>query len=121
VIWSLLAAAVLLLHAAFIAFVVLGGLLVLRWPRLVWLHLPCAIWGSLIEFTGWLCPLTPLENALRARGGGSGYSGGFVQHYVTALLYPAGLTRTTQWLLGALVVAVNALVYARLLRRHAGA
>ena len=114
-IWGRLAAAVLLLHAAFVAFVMLGGLLVLRWPRLAWLHLPCAAWGALIELAGWICPLTPLEIALRARGGAAGYAGGFVEHYVTAVIYPAGMTRTTQVLFGVLVLAVNALVYARLL------
>jgi hypothetical protein len=112
-----LADAVLVVHLAFVLFVVLGGLLVLRWPRLAWLHLPAALWGVLVELAGYVCPLTPLEVALRQRGGESGYAGGFIEHYVTAALYPAGLTRATQILLGCLVLGINALVYARLMRR----
>ena len=106
-----LADAVALLHAAFVAFVVLGGLLVLRWRRVAWLHVPAAIWGVLIEYSGWICPLTPLENALRERAGQAGYSGGFVEHYILRVLYPAGLTREMQWVLGALVLIINGLVY----------
>jgi hypothetical protein len=90
---------------------VLGGLLVLRWPRLAWLHVPAAIWGVLIEYSGWVCPLTPLENWLRARGGESGYAGGFVEHYILRTLYPAGLTRGTQVVLGTLVLVINLVAY----------
>lgn len=106
------------LHALFVAFVVLGGLLVLRWPRLAWLHLPAAAWGVVVEYAGWLCPLTPLEQGLRLRAGEAGYGGGFVEHYLLPLLYPSALTRPTQWLLGSLVLAVNAAVYVRLFRRR---
>lgn len=114
-----LADAVLVLHLAFILFVVLGGLLVL-WRRwLLWLHLPAVAWGILIEFTGWICPLTPLENWLRRLGGGRGYSGGFIDHYLGSLIYPEGLTRELQWLLGAFVIAVNAAVYLRVWRGRA--
>ena len=88
--YRLLADAVLIIHLGFIAFVVLGGLLVLRWPRLAWLHLPTVAWGAWIEFTGSICPLTPLEIGLRARGGETAYRGGFIEHYVTALIYPEG-------------------------------
>ncbi|HEU0223930.1 MAG TPA: DUF2784 domain-containing protein [Steroidobacteraceae bacterium] len=116
--WRVLADAVLLLHLAFVVFVVLGGLLVLRWPRLAWLHLPAAAWGALIEFAGWYCPLTPLEKQLRALGGEAGYEGGFISHYLLPMLYPHGLTRGAQVVLGLLVVAVNAAVYARLLLRR---
>ena len=116
-----LADAVALLHAAFVAFVVLGGLLVLRWRRVAWLHVPAAIWGVLIEYSGWICPLTPLENALRERAGQAGYSGGFVEHYGSHVLYPAGLTREMQWVLGALVVIVNGLVYGSSWFRRRGA
>ncbi len=117
--YRLLADAVLVLHLAFILFVVLGGLLVLRAPRLAWLHLPTVAWAALIEFFGWICPLTPLENRLRELGGEQGYAGGFIAHYLTALIYPAGLTRNLQHLLGALVVAINLAVYLRLwLRRR---
>jgi hypothetical protein len=101
----------------FVLFVVLGGLLVLRWPRLAWLHLPAAVWGALIEFAGWICPLTPLENRLRRAGGTAGYAGGFVEHYLLPVLYPVGLTRGVQYVLGAGVVLVNAAVYWWVFRR----
>lgn len=117
---AILADLVVLLHLAFILFVMLGGLLVLRRRRLMWLHLPVVVWGAAIEFVGWVCPLTPLENHLRAAAGEAGYSGGFVAHYLIPLIYPEGLTRELQWLLGALVLLVNALVYWRVLRRQAG-
>lgn len=103
--------AVSVVHLAFVLFVVLGGLLVLKWPRLAWLHVPTAVWGVLIEYTGWICPLTPLENSLRARGGEAGYSGGFIEHYVQPVLYPAGLTRGTQIVLGSLALLVNLTAY----------
>jgi Protein of Unknown function (DUF2784) len=116
--WRLLADAVLVLHLAFILFVVLGGFLVLRWPRLAWLHLPAAAWGAAIEWFGFVCPLTPLENRLRVLGGEQGYSGGFIEHYLTSAIYPAGLTRGMQLALGAVVIAVNVAIYAWLLRRR---
>jgi hypothetical protein len=115
--FRLAADAVLVLHLLFVLFVVLGGLAVLRWPRLAWLHVPAALWGVLIEFGGWICPLTPLENSLRERGGEVGYSGGFIDHYVTSLIYPDGLTRSMQVAVGALVLALNAYVYWRLWRQ----
>jgi hypothetical protein len=104
-------------HVGFVLFVVLGGLLVLRWPRVAWVHLPAAVWGALIEFAGWICPLTPLENRLRRASGTVEYAGGFVEHYLLPLLYPAGLTRGVQYVLGACVVVVNAAVYWWVLRR----
>lgn len=117
--FRLLADVVALTHAAFVVFVVLGGLLVLRWHRLAWLHVPAAIWGVLIEYRGWICPLTPLENMLRERAGLSGYAGGFVEHYVLRALYPSGLARDMQWVLGTLVLLINAVAYGSLwLRRH---
>ncbi len=112
-----LADGVVLVHAAFVAFVVLGGFLAWRWRPLVWAHVPCALWGMLIEYRGWICPLTPLENALRRRAGLEGYAGGFVEHYVIPVVYPAGLTRPTQALLGTLVLVVNLAAYGVLLRR----
>ena len=108
---------VLVVHLAFVLFVVLGGLLVLRRPRLAWVHLPVALYGAAIEFIGFTCPLTPLEVWLRRRGGEAGYAGGFVEHYVTAALYPEGLTRTVQLALGAGVLVLNAIVYGVWLRR----
>jgi len=110
-IYRAFADAVSVVHLAFVLFVVLGGLLVLKWPRLAWLHVPTAVWGVLIEYTGWICPLTPLENSLRARGGEAGYSGGFIEHYVQPVLYPAGLTRGTQIVLGSLALLVNLTAY----------
>lgn len=109
---------VVVVHAAFVVFVVLGGLLVLRRPRLAWLHVPAAIWGALIEFAGWGCPLTPLENALRARGGEAGYSGGFIEHYLLPVLYPGGLTRNVQIVLGSVALLVNITVYALVIARR---
>lgn len=113
-----LADAVVVTHVGFVLFVLLGGLLVLRWPRLGWVHLPAAAWGVWIEASGWVCPLTPLENWLRRRGGGDGYTSGFVEHYVVPLLYPAALTRELQWVLAAVVVLVNMAVYALVLYRR---
>ena len=116
--YGLLADVVLLVHAGFVVFVVLGGLPVLRWPRLAWLHLPAVAWGAGIEFAGAICPLTPLEIHLRSLAGQQGYAGGFVEHYVFALLYPEGLTRNVQLALGLLVLVINAFVYAIAWRRH---
>jgi Protein of Unknown function (DUF2784) len=106
---------VLVLHLAFVVFVALGGLLVLRWRWLAWLHVPAALWGTAIACTGFVCPLTPLENRLRQLGGEAGYHGGFIEHYASALLYPAGLTRGAQLALGTLAVALNVAVYWRVL------
>lgn len=119
-IYLALADAVLFLHLAFILFVVLGGLLLLWRRRLIWLHLPVVIWGALIEFAGWICPLTPLESWLREQGGDRGFSGGFINHYLGTLIYPEGLTRELQWLLGALVLAINAAIYFRVWRSRPG-
>ena len=116
-----LADLVVAIHLAFVVFVVLGALLVLRWPRLAWVHVPAAIWGVLIEYAGWICPLTPLENWLRRAGGQASYQGGFVEHYVIPVLYPLGLTRATQWVLGTIVLVVNVGVYGALvIRRRRG-
>jgi hypothetical protein len=115
----LAADAVALVHFAFVLFVVFGGLLAWRWPRLAWLHLPAAAWGASIELAGWMCPLTPLENQLRQAAGAAGYPGGFIDHYLWPLLYPAGLTRETQWALGAGVLLLNGVVYGVLLVRRA--
>ena len=116
-IYRALADLVLVVHLTFVLFVVLGGLLVLRWPRAAWLHIPAAIWGVLIEYTGWICPLTPLENSFRTRGGEMGYSGGFIEHYIQPVLYPAGLTRGTQIVLGSFVLLLNLGAYGILLTK----
>jgi hypothetical protein len=107
----ILADLVVLVHFGFVLFVVAGGLLVLRWPRLALVHLPAAAWGAWIEFSGGVCPLTPLEKSLRARGGETPYAGDFVEHYVLPVLYPEALTRELQWVLGGVVVAVNVAIY----------
>ena len=116
--YRLLADAVVVFHLAFIVFVVAGGALVLAWPRIAWAHLPTVAWATYVEFTASICPLTPLENALRRRAGNAGYDGGFVEHYLIPVIYPAGLTPRTQLLLGAIVVAINIAVYAIAWRRR---
>jgi hypothetical protein len=100
------------IHFAFVLFVVLGGLLAIRWPRLIWLHVPAVLWGVLIEFSGWICPLTPLENYLRRQQGEAGYQGDFIARYILPVLYPDGLTRRDQLFLGSLALGVNVAVYA---------
>jgi hypothetical protein len=115
--YRLLADLVLILHAGFVVFVMFGALLALRWPRLAWVHVPVALWGAGIEFLGGICPLTPLENHWRRLAGELGYPGGFIEHYVVSALYPDGLTRRVQLVLGALVLAVNMAIYAWVLWR----
>jgi hypothetical protein len=114
-VYRLLADAVLVGHLGFILFVVLGAALVVRWRPALWLHLPAAAWAALIQFAGWVCPLTPLENHLRARGGQAGYDGGFIEHYLLAVIYPDGLTRGVQLGLGVGVVLLSVAVYGWLL------
>lgn len=113
----LFADVVVLIHVGFVCFVVLGGLLALKWPGAIWLHLPAVVWGALIEFANWPCPLTPLENWLRRRAGSAGYETGFIEHYLVPLLYPPGLTRGLQIGLGIGVLAVNIAVYTWVGRR----
>ena len=108
---------VLIVHLAFILFVALGGLLVLRRPRLMWLHLPAVLWGALSEFLDVFCPLTPLETTLRELGGGSGYEGNFIGHYITAVIYPSGLTREIQIALGFGALLLNMAIYGHWLLR----
>ena len=114
----MLADLVVLIHFAFVLFVVLGGLLVLRWPKLAYVHLPVALYGALIELVGWICPLTPLEKRLRESAGLQGYQGGFVEHYILPVLYPAGLTRSVQLVLGLIVVGMNLAIYTVVARRY---
>ncbi|MCP4753646.1 MAG: DUF2784 domain-containing protein [Proteobacteria bacterium] len=120
-----LADGVVILHFTFVVFVVLGGVLSFWRHRILWVHLPAAVWGITIEFTGWICPLTPLENQLRIQAGETGYSGGFIEHYVLPVLYPDellrivypdGFTRSVQFLLGIVIVLFNAIVYWRVFR-----
>ena len=116
-IYKLLADLVFLVHLAFALFVVLGGIVVWLKPRVAWLHLPAVAWGALIEFAGWICPLTPWEQALRLRAGEKGYTGGFVEHYLLPILYPEGLTRDIQIGLGLLVLLINGIAYLLILGR----
>ena len=113
-IYQLLATTVALTHVAFVLFVILGGLLVPRWPRIVWVHVPAAMWGVILEVVDLGCPLTPVENWLRAKAGDAGYAGGFIDHYLLPVLYPAPLTRTVQLALGGFVLVVNVLIYWKL-------
>ncbi len=111
--YRLLADIVVVIHLGFVLFAVLGAILLFRWPGVIWVHLPAAAWAAGIEFFGWICPLTPLEIRLRRLGGEAGYVGGFVEHYIWPMLYPAALTRGVQIALGALVVGINLLIYWR--------
>jgi len=115
--YGFLADLVVVIHFLFIVFVALGGLLALRWPQAAWVHLPVAVYGAAIEFVGWTCPLTPLENHLRAAGRGATYEGGFIDHYLLPVIYP-GLTRQAALVLGVLAVVVNVAVYALVWRRR---
>ena len=109
---------VVLVHFLFIVFVLLGGLLALRWRWMPWVHVPSAVWGAVIELCGWICPLTPLEQWLRQAGGERAFSGGFVEHYILPIVYPAGLARPIQIALGVVVVALNLAIYGLVLRRR---
>jgi len=116
--YAWLADLVIGVHFLFIVFAVAGGALALRWRWIPWLHLSALVWGATVEFTGWVCPLTPLENALRRAAGAATYTQGFVEHYLMPLIYPAGLTREWQWVLGGLLLVINAAVYALVWRRQ---
>jgi len=116
-VYRLLADLVVLVHFGFVLFVILGGMLVLRWKRVAWVHLPAATWGAIVEFMGWICPLTPLEIWLRVMAGQSGYQTGFIAHYLLPVLYPQNLTRDTQIWLGVLVLCLNLAIYGWLIRR----
>jgi hypothetical protein len=116
--FRILADATVVLHVAFVVFVLLGGLLVQRRPRIAWIHVPAVLWAAWVELAGWPCPLTPLENWLREQGGRAAYASGFVEHYLLHLLYPASLSRELQWGLGGAVLAINAAVYILVLHRR---
>lgn len=119
--YRLCADLIVILHLGFVLFVLLGGLLALKWRRVAWFHLPAALWGAAVEFGGWLCPLTPLENWLRTQGDAHGYSSDFVAHYVLPVLYPTELTREVQIMLGIAVLAVNCSIYGWLWRTRLAA
>ena len=116
-IYSFLANLLVLFHFAFILFVVIGGLLLLKWPKPAYLHIPAAVWGGLIETQGWLCPLTPIENRLREAAGTTIYREGFIEHYLIPLIYPTEMTREDQLLLGLSVFILNGTIYIRVLLR----
>jgi hypothetical protein len=109
--YNALADLVVAIHFAFVVFVILGGLLALKWRQFVWVHVPAVIWGVVIELAGWVCPLTPLENWLRERGGAARYTGGFVEHYIEPLLYPATLTKAEQIVFGLFALILNLAIY----------
>ncbi len=109
--YNILVNVIVLVHFLFILFVIAGGLLVIRFPRIALVHLPAAIWGAVIELSGWICPLTSFENHLRNLAGGSSYSGDFINRYLILVIYPENLTVTTQHFLGALVIIINFILY----------
>jgi len=115
--YGLLADAVLIIHLGFVLFVLLGGLLILKWRWIAWAHIPAAAWGVAIEFGGWTCPLTPLENHLRERAGEAAYSGDFIARYLLPVIYPEGLTREAQIALGLAALLFNAAIYALVVRK----
>ena len=116
-IWSLLADSLVILHFAFTAFVIFGGFLTWRWPRVAFVHLPALAWGCWVEVSHSICPLTPWENHLRHLGGEAGYQGSFLAHYLVRVLYPPGLTWHIQWLLATALIAINVIAYVQLARR----
>lgn len=116
--YRLIADLLVSLHLLFIAMVVFGGFLVLRWPKLAWLHVPVVIWGFLVELMGWICPLTPLEQKMRLAAGDGSYTGGFIEHYLMPLIYPGGMTVGMQMTLAALVLVINAAIYLRLWQKR---
>jgi hypothetical protein len=108
---QILADSVVVFHLVFILFVVLGGILVVFQPRIIWIHIPCVVWGIIIELTGGVCPLTPLENYLRTKAGQPVYTNDFVIHYIEPIVYPANLTRELQIIFSLVVILVNAAAY----------
>jgi len=105
---------VVAIHFLFICFVLLGGLLVYKWRWFIWIHIPCAVWGAWVEYKGVVCPLTPLENRLWIAAGETGYSGGFIHHYLVPLIYIEGLDRGMQMMIGSIVITINLLIYSGL-------
>jgi Protein of Unknown function (DUF2784) len=120
-IWSLLADSLVILHFAFTAFVIFGGFITWRWPRVALVHLPALAWGCWVEVSHSICPLTPLENHFRHLGGRAGYRGSFLAHYLVRVLYPPGLTWHIQWVLAAALIGINIIAYWGFLRRRRSA
>ena len=115
--YRILADSVLLIHLAFILFVLFGGIIGFWWRKIVVLHLPAVFWGAFVEFSGWICPLTPLENRFRIKAGEFGYSGGFVENYIIPIIYIEGLTAEIQIIFGTLVLVLNLLIYGWIIQR----
>ena len=113
-----LADAIVVVHLLFVIYTVFGGVLVLRWKNTVYLHIPALLWGVAVEANGWICPLTPLENQLRANAGQAGYTGSFVEHYLLPVLYPVNLTRFDQWSLAVALILVNVVIYVFVVRKY---
>ena len=110
-IYSFLADLLVLFHLVFILYVITGALLIFKRPKTLWIHLPSCFWGMTVEFTGWICPLTPWEIQLRRLAGKEGYTGSFIEHYLIPIIYPSGLTREVQMVLGGTVLIVNLSLY----------
>lgn len=117
-VYSFFSDMVVLLHFIYVIFAVAGGMLLIWWPKVIWIHVPSAIWAALISFAGWICPLTYLENWLRIKSGGIGYSTGFIIQYIEPVLYPAGLTYFHQVILGLIVVVLNLIIYTTMFKRR---
>jgi hypothetical protein len=117
-VYTVLAEAIVLAHLLFIAFVICGGLLVIRWPRIAFVHLPAAVWGATVELFGWICPLTPLENHFRNLAGSNTYSGDFIFRYLVPVIYPENMTASLQQALGVLVIVINIIFYTIAIRKH---
>lgn len=115
---EILADAIVVIHFLFIIFVICGGLLVLRWPKMAIVHLPAVVWGAVVEIFGWICPLTPLENRFRDLAGETAYSGDFIGRYLLPVIYPENLTAEIQYILGGVVIIVNVMIYFIVVRRH---
>ena len=110
-IYRVLADALVVIHLIFVLFALLGGLLILKWKKVIWGHVPAVLWAVWIEWQGWICPLTPLENWLRGQAGEGWYQQGFIDHYIVPVLYPIGLTREWQIVFGAIVFVLNLMIY----------
>lgn len=118
--FALAADLLIIVHLGFIGFVILGGFMLLKWRWLIFVHLPAVLWGVLLEFQGWICPLTPLEQALRRMSGQQGYTGGFIQHYILPVIYPPALNEDIQLILGILLILINVIIYLWVFLRSAG-
>lgn len=116
--YSIIADIVVIIHFLFILFVVMGGVLVLRWPKLAWVHLPAVVWGALVELRGWICPLTPLENYFRDLAGKNVYSGDFIEKYLLPIIYPATITPFIQQILGTAVILFNVIIYHSIIKKY---